>query len=88
MKKTFFFLSIATLSVFAATAQPINRSTPEANLKSAQQAEENGNPYAALDLYDKVYKDNKKDKTLVAKIAMLNYELRDYDKAEKSLNRD
>jgi len=86
MKKTLFFITLALLSVFAATAQPINRSTPEANMKSAQEAEENGNPYAALDLYEKVYEDNK-DKTLAAKIARLNYDLRDYEKAEKAFNR-
>jgi len=87
MKKTVLFLTIAILSVCAIHAQPINVSTPEANLKSAKQAEENGNPYAALDLYEKVYDDNKKDKTLAAQIAMLNFELRDYAKAEKSFNR-
>lgn len=87
MKKTILFLSITLLAVCAISAQPINRSTPEANLKSAQQADENGNPYAALDLYEKVYEDNKKDKTLAAQIAKLNFELRDYAQAEKSFNR-
>ncbi len=86
MKKTLFFITLAVLSAFAATAQPINQSTPEANLKSAKEAEENGNPYAALDLYEKVYADNK-DKALSAKIARLSFELRDYEKAEKSFNR-
>ena len=55
-------------------------------MKSAQEAEANGNPYAALDLYEKVYSDNK-DKALAAKIARLNFDLRDYEKAEKSFNR-
>ena len=86
MKKTLFFITMAMLSVFAVKAQPINRSTPEANMKSAQEAEENGNPYAALDLYEKVYEENK-DKALAAKIARLNFDLRDYEKAEKSFNR-
>jgi peptidoglycan-associated lipoprotein len=86
IKKTLFFLTVATLSAMAAHAQPINRSTPEANLKSAQEAEANSNPYAALDLYEKVYEDNK-EKVLAAKIARLNFDLRDYEKAEKGFNR-
>ena len=87
MKKTFFSLAITCCLALLANAQPINRATPESNLKSAKEAEENGNPYAALDLYEKVYQDNKKDKTLAAKLALLNFELRDYEKAEKGFNR-
>lgn len=87
MKKTFFLLVVLSLALTATiTAQPINRSTPEATLKSAQEAEENGNPYAALGLYEKVYEENK-DKALAVKIAQMNYELRDYEKAEKSFAR-
>ncbi len=69
-----------------ATAQPINRSTPEANLKAAQEAEATNNPYEALDLYEKVYDDNN-DKAIAIKIAKLNYELRDYERAEKSMSK-
>ncbi|MBL7827741.1 MAG: OmpA family protein [Saprospiraceae bacterium] len=87
MKKLFFLILLAFVSTMVSMqAQPINRSTPEANLKSAKEAEENGNPYAALDLYEKVYDENK-DKALAAKIAQMNYELRDYEKAEKGFNR-
>jgi len=64
------------------SAQPLNRSTPEANKKSAETAENSNNPYAALEFYEKVYSDSK-DKQIAAKIAMMNYQLRDYDKAEK-----
>jgi peptidoglycan-associated lipoprotein len=86
MKKIQIFLVLIFFAALSVSAQPLNRSTPDANLKSAKEAEENGNPYAALDLYEKVYEDNK-DKALAAKIAKLNYELRDYEKAEKSFNR-
>ena len=86
MKKTLFFLTLLTFVAIASNAQPINRATPEKNLKAAKEAEEAGNPYAALDLYEKVY-DEEKSNELAAKIAMLNFELRDYVKAEKSFYR-
>lgn len=87
MKKILFFLTLATFSAIGAKAQPINRATPEANLKSAQEAEADGNPYAALDLYEKYLSENKTDKQITAKVAKLNFELRDYEKAEKAFAR-
>jgi peptidoglycan-associated lipoprotein len=86
MKKTALLLSFAAFCGLALNAQPINRSTPEANLKSAQTAEENGNPYEALDLYEKVY-DSGKDKAIALKIAELEYALRDYERAERAFGR-
>lgn len=86
MKKLFFLFVLTALTTAAASAQPINRATPEANLKAAEEAVANNNLYAALDLYEKVYEDNK-DKQVAAKIARLNYDLRDYEKAEKGFNR-
>lgn len=70
----------------ALSAQPLNRSTPEANKKSAEEAESTNNPYAALEFYEKVYSDSK-DKQIAAKVALMNYQLRDYDKAEKGFAR-
>ena len=86
MKKILLFLTLVALAFGTAKAQPINRSTPETNLKSAEKAEAENNPYEALDLYEKVYTDNK-DKAIAAKIAKLHYVLRDYDKAEKAMSR-
>ncbi len=86
MKKILFLIVLAALSTAAAHAQPINKATPEANLKAAEEAVANNNPYAALDLYEKVYDDNK-DKNIAVKIAKLNYDLRDYEKAEKGFGR-
>ncbi|MEO6759509.1 MAG: hypothetical protein ABIO24_08655 [Saprospiraceae bacterium] len=86
MKKLLFLIVLTTLATVAAQAQPINRATPEANMKAAEEAVANNNPYAALDLYEKVYADNK-DKQVAAKIAKLNYDLRDYEKAEKGFSR-
>ena len=81
--------SIFLLAVFpgiALLAQPLNRSTPDAMLKSAQEAESTGNPYAALEFYEDVY-DETKDKAINVKIAKLNFELRDYQQAERQLSR-
>ncbi len=86
MKKLFFLIVLVGFSTGMALAQPINRATPEANLKAAEEAVVNNNLYAALDLYEKVYDDNK-DKNVAAKIAKVNYDLRDYEKAEKGFSR-
>ncbi len=88
MKKTILFiLTLTGLALgYQAGAQPLNRSTPEKLLKSAEEAESTGNPYEALDLYQKVY-DETKDKAVAIKIAKLNYELRDYEQAERRLER-
>jgi peptidoglycan-associated lipoprotein len=87
MKKFFSLLIFASLLAVAAHAQPLNRSTPEANLKSAQEAEADGNPYAAAELYEKYLAENKTDKLITAKVAKLQFELRDYEKAEKAFKR-
>ncbi len=68
------------------SAQPLNRSTPDAMLKSAKEAESTGNPYAALEYYEDIY-DATKDKEANIRIAVLNFELRDYQRAEKILSR-
>ena len=73
---------LAALSPVCLLAQPINKSTPDKMLKSAQEAESTNNPYAALELYEETY-DATKDKTLSPKIAKLNYDVRDYAAAER-----
>jgi peptidoglycan-associated lipoprotein len=85
MKKLIFVITFCACSA-AVVAQPLNRSTPEANLKSAEEAEANGNPYEALELYGKVY-DDTKDKAVAIKLAKLEYELRDYAQAERAFGR-
>lgn len=87
MTKHIFFISFLVLFAGAVLpAQPLNRSTPDAMLKSAQEAESTGNPYAALEFYEDVY-DETKDKAINVKIAKLNFELRDYQQAERQLSR-
>ncbi len=67
-------------------AQPLNRSTPDAMLKSAKEAESSGNPYAALEYYEDLYKETKNPEYNI-KVGLLNYELRDYQRAERVLGR-
>jgi peptidoglycan-associated lipoprotein len=85
MKKLFILLGFLA-GVSGAWAQPLNRATPEANLKSAEEAAASNNPYEALNLYQKAY-DELKDKALLVKIAQLQYTLYDYEKAEKAFTR-
>ena len=82
----FILFLLIVLPGMVLVAQPLNRSTPDAMLKSAQEAESTGNPYAALEFYEDVY-DETKDKAINVKIAMLNFELRDYQQAERLLSR-
>lgn len=86
MKKIIFLITLGALYVAAANAQPLNRSTPDANKKSAEKAESANNPYEALELYEKVY-DETKEKDIAIKIAKLEYELRDYAQAERAFSR-
>lgn len=87
MKKLIFLITLfSAVTIAVSNAQPLNRSTPDANKKSAAEAEANGNPYEALDLYRKVY-DETKDKETAIKIAKLEYELRDYAQAERAFGR-
>jgi peptidoglycan-associated lipoprotein len=86
MKKFIFALALLMLAGSIAYAQPINRATPDAMFKAAEEAEAAGNIYAALELYEEVYDDNK-DKALAVKVAKLNYDLRDYATAEKWFSR-
>ena len=86
MKKHIVSLLYLSLFALVVQAQPLTRSTPDANKKSAEEAESTNNPYAALEFYEKVY-DDTKDKAIAAKIAMMNFELRDYERAEKGFSR-
>jgi peptidoglycan-associated lipoprotein len=86
MKNIFFLIGMLLFSASANWAQPLNRATPEANLKSAEEALATNNPYAALELFQKAY-DELKDKAILVKIAKLQYDLYDYEKAEKAFTR-
>jgi peptidoglycan-associated lipoprotein len=86
MKKYIFALTIGLFASTVAFAQPMSTSTPEANQRKAEEAESTNLPVSALDLYDKAY-DDTKDKSLLVKMAQLNYDLRDYEDAERRLQR-
>jgi peptidoglycan-associated lipoprotein len=79
-------ICLVALGTSSLYAQPLNRSTPDAMLKSAKEAESTGNPYAALEYYEDIYQDSK-DKDANIRIAVLNFELRDYQRAERILSR-
>jgi peptidoglycan-associated lipoprotein len=86
MNKIFTIASLCILFACVVNAQPVNTSSPKAMLGAAKEAEEQGNLYTALEFYDKVY-DAEKEKAIYAKMAELNMKLRDYERAEKALNR-
>ena len=67
-------------------AQPINRSTPEANLEFANQLYEEQDYYNALEKYELYYQEFR-DLDVAYKIATINENLRDYRKAERSYKR-
>jgi peptidoglycan-associated lipoprotein len=88
MKKyIFYFIALFIIcSRTAMLAQPVNKATPDALQKAAEEAENSNNPYAALEKYEQVY-DDTKEKPIAAKIAKLNYDVRDYAAAEKGFSR-
>ncbi len=83
--------SIITLILFIFTlgflnAQPLNRSTVADMLNTAEEQYERRDYYNALEWYEKAYAEEK-DLNIAYKIAMLNEQLRDYRKAERSWKR-
>jgi peptidoglycan-associated lipoprotein len=86
MNKFIALFTAIVLFAVASQAQPVNTSSPKAMLGAAQEAEAEGNLYTALEYYDKVY-DAERDKAIYVKTAELNFMLRDYERAEKALNR-
>ncbi len=68
------------------SAQPISTSTPESMTRAADEDMTEGNIVDALEFYKKVY-DDTKDKQILAKIAKIDYDLRDYEAAEKAFFR-
>lgn len=86
MKKSLLLLPLLALLLQEMAAQPLNTSTPEKNKEAAKEAVATGNPYEALLKYQEVY-DDTKDKDVYVTIAKLNYDLRDYERAERTFSR-
>ncbi|MEM6964513.1 MAG: DUF1573 domain-containing protein [Bacteroidota bacterium] len=88
MKKIFLFSMLIFLSASTMWAQPINKQTREMKIEIADEQVEALNYYGALEWYEKVIEEDKKDKKkadihLNYKIANLHYLLRDYKRAER-----
>ncbi|MDZ4683405.1 MAG: DUF1573 domain-containing protein [Saprospiraceae bacterium] len=74
------------LSFFAATAQPIGKSSYEMKLQAGAEKLAEKDYYNALDQYELAYEESQ-DKTLTPIIAEIHYLLRDYEKAERWYSR-
>ncbi|MEM9835867.1 MAG: OmpA family protein [Bacteroidota bacterium] len=86
--KNYFLLLIACCSVAALAAQPLaGSSTLEQLIVAAELAEEQKNWNFALDQYELAYEKDDEATELLAKMAMLQYKIRDFSSAERSYNR-
>ncbi len=88
MKKQLLFVGIlAILSAATAVAQPVGGMTNAKRIKFAEEKMAQGDLYNSLDWYEKAFEDDNKNVTVIARIAQLNYKLRDFKKAEQWFNR-
>ena len=85
IKKILIFACLLT-ALSQLDAQPLKSSRPEINLKAAETALAENDPYNALDLYEKYYEQTK-DRSVGYQIALLQMNLRDYTKAEGAFSR-
>lgn len=88
MKNSTFIISCILLAggCVALQAQPLNKATYASMVTTAEEAAAKKDFYNALDWYEKAYEENRSDE-LVAAIADMHYELRDYKKAENFYKR-
>lgn len=70
----------------ALQAQPMSKASAGQQLEAAEDRVTNNDPYQALKYYQEVYKESK-DEEIYYKMARLNYELRDFVRAERSYSR-
>jgi peptidoglycan-associated lipoprotein len=80
--KKIIFSTIACLFGITLFAQPINKASYEVMIQTAEEYYALGDYYSALEKYEEAYQE-RKDKKLVLIRAELQYELRDYVKAER-----
>lgn len=81
-----FTLSLLIGASLTLTAQPISKSSYETMVQTAEETLAKGDFYNALDWYQKAY-DEENDRELLPIIAKLNYDLRDYVRAERYYDR-
>ncbi len=79
-------LILLAFSIGTLFAQPLNRSTADEMLQTAEEQYEKRDYYNALEWYEKVYDENR-DLDVAYKIAVINESLRDYRKGERSWKR-
>lgn len=80
------FIALFTLASVVASAQPIRKSSYEGMIATAEEQLAKKDYYNALEWYEKAY-DESEDITLNPIIANLQYQLRDYAKAERAFAR-
>lgn len=85
--KNYFLLLLVCCSLAQLAAQPLaGSSTYEKLIEAAELAESQMNWSAALDKYKEAY-DKQEDEALMPMIARLNYDLRDYNSAQRDYKR-
>ncbi|MCB0599230.1 MAG: hypothetical protein KDD28_34485, partial [Phaeodactylibacter sp.] len=82
MKNIPILLLLFLLGCGTAMAQPIRKSSYEQTLRAARAAYDSLNYVYALERYEEAYED-KEDRALIDTIAWLNFQIRDYRKAER-----
>ncbi|MEZ5042381.1 MAG: DUF1573 domain-containing protein [Saprospiraceae bacterium] len=86
MIKKIFTLTLAIGASFMLAAQPISKSSYETMIETAEETMAKGDFYNAIEWYEKAYEE-RSDKSLLPILAKLNYNLRDYVRAERYYSR-
>ncbi len=81
ISKIFFTIGLILSLAIIVQAQPLNRSTPRALIKTAEARKDSMDYFNALEYYDKYFDDNKKDMEVLFQMAELNFLLRDYKRS-------
>lgn len=82
MKSYFSILFLLLFAGLSMQAQPLRKSSREANLEAAEAAVADKNYYQAITLLEKAYEEIE-DASLLPQMAEMNYQLRDYTKAAR-----
>lgn len=82
MKNISIFLFLFLLGCGTLMAQPIRKSSYEQTLRAARESFKTRNYVYALERYEEAYED-KEDRSLIDTIAWLNFQIRDYQRAER-----
>ena len=82
MKSYFSILLLLLFAGLSLQAQPLRKSSREANLGAAEAAMTDKNYYQAVTLLEKAYEEIE-DESLLPQLADMNYQLRDYTKAAR-----